>query len=98
MKKETFQKRTKQYARNAMCWQYANELLTTGKSIRTCHTSGRGRFLKNLDYTGDTEQVLKCAGLKYGVDFITKNDAPRGGACGQYIELTSKGRRKMIKS
>lgn len=51
------------------------------EEIRPCHTSGRGRFTTNLDYTQQTMWLLN----KMGVDFIAGNDAPRGGKCGQFI-------------
>ena len=30
-----------------------------------------------------------------GIDYTTGNDAPRGGAEGNYIELTAKGKRQI---
>jgi len=55
-----------------------------------------GRFSKNLDYTEDVINVLRAAGLK-NKDFDLRNDSPRGGKPGNYLVLTSAGKRKMIK-
>ena len=65
---------------------YAYQTLTkkdfaTNEKVRTCHTSGRGRFTKCLDYTDDFRRLLDAAGIAYEYG----NDAPRGGKCGQYI-------------
>lgn len=49
--------------------------------VRTCHSSGRGRFTTCLDYTADFRRLLDAAGIRYEHG----NDAPRGGKCGQYI-------------
>lgn len=50
-----------------------------------------------MDYQKATVEVLVLSGLVRWQDFREENDAPRGGATGQYIELTPRGRRKMIK-
>lgn len=71
-------------------WNYDGKL-------RSCWTSGTGRFTKNMDYTEDTKNALHFAGLKENVHYCVKNDSPKNGKCGNYFELTSKGRRKMIK-
>lgn len=103
MKTTTFKKRTQRFNKNSKGYILALQLLTgnfdswmNGK-LRTCWTSGRGRFCQNLDYTNDTLEVLRYAGLKKGIDFMLENDSPRGGKTGNYIQLTSKGKRKMIK-
>lgn len=96
MKNSTFETRTNSVSKNSIGFQLADQLLRVGGEIRTCHTSGRGRFTTNLDYNFDTIQVLRIAGLKENRDFITGNDSPRGGKTGQWITLTSNGKRKMI--
>lgn len=97
MKASTFTNRTSKFSANSKGIQLSSELLTTGNSVSTCWTSGKGRFCSNLDYTNDTLDVLRYAGLKKGIDFTLENDSPRGGKTGNYIKLTSKGKRKMIK-
>ena len=97
MKRTTFENRTKKESRNSNGYHYALELLTTKGSVYTCHTSGRGRFTTNIDRTDDTIRILEAAGLKLNVDFICSNDSPRGGKTGNYVKLTSKGKRKAIK-
>lgn len=102
MKLSTFENRTRGINKNSKGHQLAKQLLTTGEVIRPCWTSGRGRYTSNQDYTFDVRFVLQNAGLKCdhaeSDDFIIGNDAPKGGKTGNYIKLTAKGRRKMIKA
>ena len=97
MKLATFENRTKGNSKSSNGYGYAKELLTTKKRVYTCHTSGSGRFITNIDRTDYAVQVLKDAGLKLNIDFVTGNDSPRGGKTGNYVELTSKGKTKAIK-
>lgn len=97
MKTQTFNNRTKNVVKNSKGYEYAKALLTNGFKVYTCHTSGRGRFTSNLDYTQDTIHILELVGLKNGIDFVVENDSPRGGKTGNFIQLTSKGKSKMIK-
>ena len=94
----TFEKRTALLSKNSQAYKNAKLLLTQGGKVRTCHTSGRGRFTSNLDYTNETIKALCLLGLKLNEDFKKGNDAPKGGLTGNYVELTAKGRTKMIKS
>ena len=55
-------------------------------TIRPVTTSGSGRFTTNLDYTRDVENLLDLIGVKY----ISGNDAPRGGATGNFIKIITK--------
>lgn len=96
MKLSTFKKRTEKIAKNSNHYKNAVSLLTTGNRVYTCHTSGSGRFTSNIDSTDYTILTVEQAGLKKGQDFITGNDSPRGGKTGNYVELTSRGKRKMI--
>ena len=98
MKIETFEKRTSEITKTSNGYIYAKALLQNpALRIYTCHTTGYRRFKRNLDYTGQTIAVLKKAGLTENVDFVIGNDAPRGGLTGNYIYLTSRGRKKCIK-
>ena len=54
--------------------------------VRPCYTSGRGRFTSNQDHAADTKALLDLLGLKY----TSGNDAPRGGATGQWIKVSTK--------
>lgn len=57
-----------------------------GKIVRTVHTSGRGRFTSNLDYTSDIANLLHSIGIE-----TTKgNDSPRGGLTGNFLTITTK--------
>jgi len=96
MKLSTFLNRTKGISKSSNGYKNAMAILKTGDRQYTCHTSGSGRFTSNIDSTADTIYTLKRAGLKQGIDFVFDNDSPRGGKTGNYIELTSRGRRKLI--
>ena len=96
MKLSTFASRTKAVSKNSNGYKNALQLLKSGQRQYTCHTSGSGRFTTNIDSTADTIDTLERAGLKRGIDFVFDNDSPRGGKTGNYVELTSKGRRKLI--
>lgn len=97
MKTETLQKRLdSRYTGNktAKSYQIVKDLINgtrktymvDGYTIRPVNTSGSGRFTSNLDYTKDTENLLKLLGLKFKVG----NDAPRGGLTGNFIEVLTK--------
>jgi len=104
MKNLTFKNRTRNFTKNSNGYKFA-EMILKGESLRswekskkfrTCYISGSKRFAKYMDYTQDTIDVLEAVGLKINIDFIFGNDAPKGGLTGNYIQLTSKGKRKMI--
>ena len=97
MKLDTFNNRTKAISKGSNAYNYSLALLTGAKVVYTCHTSGSGRFTTNIDRTKETIDVLQRAGLRLGIDFVQDNDSPRGGRTGNFIKLTSKGKRKMIK-
>ena len=61
-----------------------NALQGGSKTIRPCWVSGRGRHIKNVNYTFAVCELLKVAGIRY--EFT--NDAPRGGLTGNKITLT----------
>ena len=97
MKLSTFNNRTKRINKNSNAYRNALSLMTTGERVYTCYTNGSGKFISNNDSTSETVCVLTNAGLKKAIDFIVDNDSPRGGKTGNFIELTSKGKRKLIK-
>lgn len=50
-----------------------------------------------MDYKGEVT-VLKELGMKLGKHYVTGNDAPRGGKCGDFVKLLSAGKRlKFVK-
>ena len=61
-------------------------LLNGAELVRTCHTSGSGRFTSNIDSHAATVEGLTKLGLK----FAHGNDSPRGGKTGQWIKLAEK--------
>ena len=102
MKTKTFNNRIKKSTSGTKGKEIALALLTgksfndcTGK-VRTCWTSGSGRFTTNLNYTMDALNVLHHLGMECNVHYELKNDASRGSETGNYLVLTSKGKRKMI--
>ena len=96
MKAKTLQKRLDRYkgAKNSKKVQIIKDLINgtnrscmiNGSTIRPCHTSGRGGFCSNLDYTKEIEDLLQLLGLK----FKSGNDAPRGGLTGNFIFIITK--------
>ena len=67
-------------------YQFAKQIIEGEKQIRPVHTSGRGRFCSNLDYTIDLTSILD----RMGVEYIFTNDSPRGGLTGNLITITTK--------
>lgn len=57
-----------------------------GNKIRPVHTSGRGRFCSNLDYT---QQVISLLN-QLDIEYMFTNDAPKGGLTGNLITITTK--------
>lgn len=70
--------------------KYANiyELIKRGRYHGVYYT-GSGRW-RRISYT---EHQNLCRALDLlKINYVVNNDAPRGGACGTFIELTSKGK------
>ena len=98
MKATTLQKRLDnryQGSKNTIAYKIVTDVINkTNKSyrifrediIRPVTTSGSGRFTTNLDYTRDVESLLDLIGVKY----VSGNDAPRGGATGNFIKIITK--------
>ncbi len=73
--------------------KYADvEKVLLGNRVHGKNYSGLGRFcsITNGTYFATIEGLEAI-----GVDYQTGNDAPRGGAIGDYIELTAKGKRQV---
>ncbi len=74
-------------ARNSKAYQIVNSMIEANcKIIRTCHTSGSGRYTTNLDYTEEVKRILMLIGVK----FESGNDSPRGGKPGNFIKIITK--------
>lgn len=96
MKASTLQNRIDSNLRTkggAIAAKYANvEKVLLGERYHGAGYSGRGRYTSKTN--GDHFAVIE--GLcKIGVDFVKGNDAPRGGWSGQYVELSTKGKRQV---
>ena len=72
--------------KTSVAYKLAVEVTRGATLLRTCWTSGKGRFTSNQDYTYATEQLLK----KLGVKFESGNDAPKGGLTGNFIKIKTK--------
>lgn len=95
MKLETFNNRTKNTARYSSAYINALSLTTNGKRVYTCKTSSNGRLITNIDSTEETILTLINLGLRKDVDFINDNDSASGEKTGNFVELTSEGRKKL---
>lgn len=59
----------------------------------TGHYSGNGRFTTAHSFGSDFINFLNVFGLKY----VTGNDAPRGGASGEFVKISSRAVSKLNK-
>lgn len=59
-----------------------------GEKVYVGYYTGSGRFSKSA--RSNPEKYLAI----WGVDHESGNDAPRGGVSGDYVKLTSKGKRQ----
>ena len=87
MKKETIKRRLEKAKVNKTSSAYKLLIEWVNASdnyiIRPCWTSGRGRFCTNLDYTEQLKGLLTSLNVRY----VSGNDAPRGGKCGNFIKI-----------
>ena len=87
MKKETIKKRLEKMnvSKTSSSYKLLTEWLNASDNyvIRPCWTSGRGRFCTNLDYTEQLKGLLTSLNVRY----VSGNDAPRGGKCGNFIKI-----------
>jgi hypothetical protein len=82
-----------QLSRGSKAYQVVNSLIKKesnsmifGNLIRPCHTSGKGRFTSNLDYTDSVKYLLDKIGIKYE----SGNDSVRNGKTGNFIKIITK--------
>lgn len=83
MKKATFLKKLEKQEVNKNSCAYKLLSNVNSNIIRTCWTSGRGRFTTNMDYTAQVIDLL----TQMNVPFVTGNDSPRGGKTGNFVNL-----------
>ena len=97
MKRETIEKRIAENLmtkKGELMNKYSEPLdwlKNSGNRRHTCLWHKSGRHLNLEDKTKNYTDMLKVL----GIDYTTGNDAPRGGAEGNYIELTAKGKRQV---
>lgn len=92
MKATTLQKRMSEVKanKNSMAYRMIMLAMNSNGFIRPVSVQGSGRFIKNADYTSDVITLLK----KLNIKFESGNDAPRGGACGNFIQIN---KRQLVK-
>lgn len=73
-------------SKSSKSYIFVTKIANGAKTIRPCYTSGTGRFCSNLNYTGQTCELLK----KLGIEFELTNDSKRGGLPGNLITITTK--------
>ena len=73
-------------AKNSFAYKAIQSVIEGEMILRTCHTSGSGRFTSNLDYTSDVVELLSLLGVK----FEQGNDSPRGGKTGNFVKINTK--------
>lgn len=72
------------FVKNSCGFKLAIEAISNpGVKVRTCWTSGTGRFTSNLDYHFNTTNILN----QLGVSYEEGNDSPRGGKTGQFVTV-----------
>jgi hypothetical protein len=71
------------------------ELLNSDK-CQNYYTGNKRWTRKSADYAGNAAILLKKLGFKIIEEFITGNDAPRGGWSGRYCKLTENGKKNPI--
>lgn len=92
MKKETIIKRIETTNRHGYSYYWLAIDVIKGKHVRPTKVE-KHRYFKN--YYHDCKKDEVTAFLKLlKIDYITGNDAPRGGATGNYIKLSTKGMRQ----
>lgn len=76
--------------KKSIAYKIVHKILTNQNyatsTIRTCWTSGRGYFTRNMCYTNSVIAILR----KIEIKFEASNDAPRGGLHGDFIKILSK--------
>lgn len=80
MNATTYATRTKPH-RGTVALQMVQDWIRTGKPIRPCRLTGRGKRTANDDHSSRVLRILDALRVKY----TTGNDAPRGGLTGQWI-------------
>ena len=91
MKKETIIKRIETIKRSGCSYSMAIDVIN-GKLVRPTKVEKNRRF---KCYYNDCKKDEVTAFLKLlKIDYILENDAPRGGATGNYIKLSTKGMRQ----
>jgi hypothetical protein len=73
-------------SKNSEAYRNVMSVINGAKTIRPVHTSGRGRFTSNLDYTDHTMALL----TKIGIEVVLSNESPRGGKVGNLITVITK--------
>lgn len=77
---------SKSLSKSTLVYGWVNEIANGVKEFRPVFTRGSGRFVSLKDKSLEFESVLKIL----GIEFISLNDAPRGGKTGYRIDILTK--------
>jgi hypothetical protein len=72
--------------KNLIAYKMVKEVINGESFIRPCYTLGSGRFISYHDHSQPIEAILK----EIGIEYVSGNDAPRGGLTGKFIQITTK--------
>lgn len=90
LKKRINDKLTTQKGELKVRFQNIFDFIERNQRFHGCSWARNGRRMTLID-----KNLALCEALKLiGVDYVTGNDAPKGGATGDYVELSAKGVRQ----
>ena len=83
---------------NSNAFKYAKRLLTDEDTVDTAYLANEDypQYMKAMDYTDNTVEVLEHLGLVKDVDFLVLNKSAKNHKSDNYIQITPKGKRKRI--
>ena len=80
----------KEISKSSTVYGWVNELINGRKEFRPVYSQGSSwKYSSLFDRRDEFTKILKAI----GVEFISGNDAPKGGKTGAYIKITTKIRK-----
>ena len=73
-----------------------NEINGTKKGKVRMHLKFYGSNGRTMRLVDSNDWNMRCCLERLNINFVRGNDAPRGGVCGDYIELTKRECKKAI--
>ena len=75
--------------------KFAFDVLAKYGKFDTYNTAGRGRF--SHISRSEVGKALDCGAFEYfGIKYKVKNNAPRGGKLGEFMEINENAQKKLI--